>query len=346
MATPSAVVDAAMQLLSYLGAEHKRVRPHTFTARGYRGPHPRMHAECEKAAFEHRAWYRLVAALGNADEVRKVAEGNATLSVDVPTEEWMWGRVMQFPERMSLYLEPDRRCLQRISRMLASDRGLATAYGNMAALMLAALEMHPGLRFYGSWSPHSSAHTLSSLPVVFPRLEVVDGTTFLCLTIELGRIASDEAYVEWARQLKGSNTSVVILQPRHFSTGLFSAIRRRLRSLAPGTSILRVKRGNDRVEEIELGDVDREAHVVSGFWSPTALSASTEDNEFESESIWGNFGDMYLDLATPEGGGGWCDLIRPQVSHLRESPDARHVDKRPLPWPRSIRDARKAVVRA
>ena len=333
MATPIEVVDAAMQLLSHIAGGIKRAFPNKFVAiDSVNG----IYAECEKAAYEQRAWYELIRALGDPDDVREALDRNADREDDRPAF---------YPADVSLFVEPDRRCLRRVSMMLVSDVWLARDYGDMVALMLSALEMHESLHFYGiSTSPDSATSTIERLPVVFPRIEVVDGSALLCLTIELGHIASDGAYVAWARTKHESGTTVIRLQPAHFSHGLFSYVRHKLRRLT-NSATLRVKRGAE-IAEIRLDDAEREARVVSRFWNPTEYGAHKEDdNEYESEWIWGEFEDADLYDPDPPKPSGWCDLVEPQVAYLRGGV-AQGIVRRTLPWPRSIRSARTAVARS
>lgn len=339
MATQIEVVDAAMQLLSHIADGMRKRDPNKFALAPV---HSRMqeeiYAECEKAAYEQCAWYELVRALGDPEAVRNALEDDDDAA---------------YPVSMSLYVEPDRRCIRRVSSRLTSDAWLARVYGDMAALLLAALEMHGNLRNIGlAIHPRSGTLTIRTLPVVFPRIEVTDDSAQLCLTIELGHIASDGAYVEWARGLGLRNTKVMILQPRRFKRGLFAYIRRKLEKSGAPARVLRANaprtapewRAEERMQ-IGLDDAEREAHVVSRFWNPTEYRSSRDDaGGFESESIWGDFSDLDSDLSDPETAG-WCDLVQPQVTFLRAGAEQGML-RLDLPWPRCIRSARANVLRA
>lgn len=305
--------------------------PRPFTA----AKNTEIYAECERAAYEKLAWYELIRALGEADSVRNALNDNDD---------------EEYPVSVSLYIEPDRRCLRRLSSMLTSDVWLSRVYGNMATLLLAALEMHENLRNVSlSMHPKSGTFMIRTLPVVFPRLEVTDNTALLCLTIELGHIASDGAYVEWAKGLGLRNTRVMIVQPHRFKKGLFAYIRRKLET--SGARVVRAYARRTAPEwtgeqsmELVLDDEELEAHVVSRFWNPTEHQGQSDDGIFESESIWGDFLDHHAALSDEESGG-WSDLVQPQVTFLRAGVE-QGIARGKLPWPRCIRSAKANVLRA
>ena len=333
MASQVDVADAGMQLLSHVAGLIRKANPNKFTLLKHNKMHEDIYAECEKLAYEGLAWNEVIRALGNADCVR-----NALL---VNEEKGAAG----YPESVSLYVEPDRRCLQRVSMMLVSDVWLAQVYGNLVTLMLSALEMHSCLPNYSLWlDPDGATTMIRSLPVVFPRIEITDDAAVLCLTINLGHIASDKAYVEWARVLALSNTKVVRLQPMRFRSGLFAYIRRKLAKVGSAARVLRASLGEETVEAVEFGlsDAEREDLVVSRFWEPNKYSGICYDDAsaFESEMIWGKFefDENRLVDDDPETSG-WSALVQPQVNFLRAGVE-QGIVRRNLPWPRSIRSAR------
>lgn len=336
MATQIEVVDAAMQLLSHIADGMRKRDPNVFGPVPVQSrPYKEIYAECERAAYEQRAWYELIRALGEPDSVRNALHDNDD---------------ERYPASMSLYTEPDRRCLRRVSSMLTSDVWLSRVYGNMATLLLAALEMHENLRNIGlATHPKSGTFMIRTLPVVFPRLEITDNMALLCLTIDLGHIASDGAYVEWARELGLRNTRVMIVQPQRFKKGLFKYIRRKLETSGARAVRAYARRTSpawtgEQSMELVLDDEELEAQVVSRFWNPTEHQWQADDGGFESESIWGDFLGHHADLSDEESGG-WSDLVQPQVTFLRAGVE-QGIARGKLPWPRCIRSAKANVLRA
>ncbi len=336
MATQIEVVDAAMQLLSHIADGMRKRDPNVFgPAPAHGSKDAEIYAECERAAYEQLGWYELIRALGEPDSVRNALKDNDDVG---------------YPVSKSLYVEPDRRCLQRVSSMLASDVWLSRAYGNMATLLLAALEMHENLRNMSlAMQPTAGTFMIRTLPVVFPRLEVTDNTALLCLTIELGHIASDGAYVEWAKELGLRNKRVMIVQPQRFKKGLFKYMRRKLETSGARAVRAYARRTapewtGEQSMELVLDDEELEAHVVSRFWNPAEYQGQADDGGFESESIWGDFLDHDAALSDEESAG-WCDLVQPQVSFLRAGVE-QGIARGKLPWPRCIRSAKANVLRA
>ena len=96
---------------------------------------------------------------------------------------------------MTVDIQTHVRAIERISRRLESDAGLARVYADMAILVLGAL--HTGnlkrdLIFIHN-DPEEMTYSLMQAPIVFPRIEVKGDSASLLYDIRLGHISWQEA---------------------------------------------------------------------------------------------------------------------------------------------------------
>ena len=286
MATPKDVLDAAMLLVSNLAEHHRRADP------GFHGPHPStcpvMYEEVERGAYERWAYERLLLALADPSMLSYLAEtvagnSNGSLPHTIPpndTDAWgaFWRAERRFPEGMTVDTQTYVRAIERISRRLESDAGLARAYADMAILVLGAL--HTGnlkqeLIVIDS-DPTEMTYSLMAVPIVFPRIEVKGDSASLLYDIRLGHISSQEGYDSWVSELESANTTVIKLQPRHFAPGILAVIRRKL--ARRNIDSIRVKSGRNDSMSVSLDERSRsyknnDKTIAANFWQPAAYAS-------------------------------------------------------------------------
>lgn len=312
MATPEALRGDVMTLVRYLAAEHRRAWPGVFAENTAA---PRVDEAAEAAKYELHAVRRILCALAPVDVLRReVDEIDASYESD---EEYL-GAFKACALRYTIVGEIDDGLVARVTSDVERDTRIAPLYKQLveSALTFALAE-------YKEAEESIVMHDVPSelifdLPIVFPRLEFERTRATLGLTIKLGEVCSDAAYVaKWESRRSEGLERVVRVDVAHIA-------ERRLFALARSKGATRLVVAGT---EVRLDDDAREAQIVHEFWEPSA-------------SLWGDF--------TYSVGPVWEGVVGAQLQFLRAAFSTGHPQfaaRSALPYPRTLRAARSTAGR-
>ena len=295
-----------MTLVRYLAAEHRRAWPGVFADSTAA---PRVDEAVEAAKYELHAVRRILCALAPVDVLRReVDEIDASYESD---EEYL-GAFHAYELRETALGKIDEDLVARVTAEVGRDARIAPLYKQLAEIVLTVAHAE-----YTDADESVVMHDVPSelicdLPIVFPRLELERTNATLELTIKLGEVASEAAYVQkWESRRSEGLERIVRVSISHIAEGRLFAFAR-----SKGVGRLTVAGA-----EIPLDDDAMEAQIVAEFWDP-------------SESLWGDFAHSV--------GHVWESIVKAQIQYLRAASGShpQFAARSVLPYPRTLRASR------
>ena len=296
-----------MTLVRYLADEHRRVWPGVFAESTTA---PKVDEAVAAAKYELHAVRRILCALAPVEVLRREVD---QIDLDYEPDEEYLGAFHAYELRETALGKIDEDLVARVTAEVGRDARIAQLYKQLAEIVLTVAHAE-----YTDADESIVMHDVPSelicdLPIVFPRLELERTNATLELSIKLGAVSSDTAYVaKWESRRSEGLERIVRVGLAHIAEG-------KLFAFARGKGVERLTVGG---AEIRLDDDAMEAQIVAEFWDPSA-------------SLWGDFADSV--------GPVWQDAVKAQLQFLRAAFNAGHPQfaaRSALPYPRTLRAAR------
>lgn len=289
-----------MTLVRHLAEEHRRVWPGVFAE---------LDGAVAAARYELYAVRRILSALAPVDVLRR--EVDAIDPNYEPDEEYL-GALHAYELRETVLGNIDEALIARVTAEVERDARIASPYKQLAEIALTVAHTE-----YTDADESIVMHDVPSelihdLPIVFPRFELERTNATLELSIKLGEVSSEAAYVQkWESRRSEGLERILRVGLEHIAEG-------RLFAFARSKGVERLTAAG---AEMPLDDDAMEAQIVAEFWDPSA-------------SLWGDFAHSV--------GPVWESIVKAQIQYLRAASGShpQFAVRSVLPYPRTLRAAR------
>ena len=340
MATPNALQNDVMTLISYVASEMQREDPGRFERDSC---NPNIGEAVSHANYQVAAIQSVLSVLAPVDVLKahlKTVETSGDgdeCGVGAPDE-----------RDHTVLAQIVQRLLSRLSALVSNDRRLSPFYKLLVENTLTytltdllAVDETGRMHDFDAGVVPELSRIIKDIPILFPRIEFCDAparspgsesesespveVASLRLTIRLGDIMSDAAYADgWeSRRLDGMRR-VIRLDPSLISDGrLFTFLR--------SSGIHKLE--NELGYTIRLDDEALESRIVRMFWEPREV---VSDNDYHDNVayLWGVPWEFIGEV--------WVDLVKAQIRFLRAARGGQHPQfssRDALPYPRPLRPA-------
>ena len=311
MATPEALRGDVMTLVRHLAAEHRRVWPSLFVSTVAA---PNVDEAVAAARYELCAVRRILSALAPVEVLRREVD-----EIDPnyePDEEYL-GAFHACELRETVLGKIDEGLIARVTADVERDARIAPPYRQLVEIALTVAHAEYTDADESILMHDVPSELIHDLPIVFPRFELGRKKATLELSIKLGEVSSDTAYVDkWESRRSEGLERIVRVGLAHIAEGRLFAFAR-----SKGVERLWVAGA-----EMPLDDDAMEAQIVAEFWDPSA-------------SLWGDFAHSV--------GTVWESIVKAQIQYLRAASRShpQFAARSVLPYPRTLRAARSTAGR-